>query len=317
MGAHEGGTAFHEDAESMIRAVAGQIERFLIPIILIAAAWGLMAPHHFMWLKPYLSLLLGFVMFGIGLTIRTEQLKSLMTRPVVTLFGLGKFIFMPLLAFGIGLALQLPQEVLLGMVILGACPGGVAANVMSYLAKSNTALTVLLTILTTLLSPVLTPLIIYLFFHQQITIDMSAMVEKLFWVVLFPLVDAIVLRRFFMKAVEKTEWVFPPVSMLMVAVIVGFVTAANHTTLLDHPWLVLIAVLLFNLGGYAIGYGFARLLKFEKKICQSVAFEYGIQDSALGILIATNFFTALAALPSAICSLVQNLTGPSLAKNLN
>lgn len=298
----------------MLRPALSLIERHYIAVILLAAALGLVAPEVFLPVKPYIPMLLGWVMFGIGLTIRTEHLRALLTRPAVALFALGKFALMPLLAYGAGLAFGLSDAALIGMVILGACPGGVAANVMSYMAKADTALTVLLTIFTTLLSPLLTPLIIYLFLHQDIQVQVAPMVEKLFWVVLFPLADALLLRRFFARPVEKIEWVFPPFSMLAIALIVAFVAAANRATLLENPWQVLGAVLLFNVAGYALGYSLARLCRQPRAACQSVAFEYGMQDSALGIILATGFFTPLAALPSALCSLVQNLSGPVLAK---
>lgn len=235
-------------------------------------------------------------------------------HPSVSLFALGKFAIMPLLAYGVGRALHLPEEALVGMVILGACPGGVSANVMSYLAKANTTLTVLLTIFTTILSPLLTPLIIYAFFYKYISIDIVAMMKKLFWIILFPITDAIILRRLFAKYVDKVQPLCPSISMVAIGMIIGFVAAANRNTLLEHPWLILSAVVIFNVVGYAIGYTIAKLFRSKKETCRSVAFEYGMQDSAVGIIIATGFFSAAAALPSAICSLVQNLTGPMLVK---
>ena len=298
----------------MIRKLAATLERFFTLIVVVSMLLGLSAPGLFLWVKPFIPFFLGMVMFGIGFTIRTEQLKKLLTTPSVAFLALGKFLLMPLVAFGIGMLLRLPQELLVGMVILGACPGGASANVMSYLCKANTSLTVMLTILTTLLSPLVTPWVIYFLLHEQIIIDMAAMMQKLFWVVIFPLMDAFLLRRFFARPIERIEWAFPPLSILVVGLIIGFVAAANRTTLLDNPWAVLVAVLLFNSIGYVLGYAIARTCRFAPKDCQSVAFEYGIQDSALGIIIATSFFTSLAALPSAMCSLVQNLTGPVLAR---
>ena len=172
----------------------------------------------------------------------------------------------------------------------------------------------LLTILTTLLSPFLTPWILYLFFHRSVTMDMAAMMEKLFWVVLFPMADALILRRFLARPIERMQWALPPLSMTVIALLIAYVAAANRVTLMENPWLVLAAVLLFNIGGYAVGYGIARLARCDAPTCQSIGFEYGIQDSALGIIIATGFFSPLAALPSAICSLIQNITGPWLAQ---
>ena len=298
----------------MLHSLATKIEKSFTPAIVGAAALGLFVPQTFLWAKPYIPMLLGWVMFGIGLTVQMDQLKALVRKPSVSLFALGKFLVMPLLAYAAGRALQLDREELIGIVILGACPGGVSANVMSYLAGSNIPLTVLMTLLTTLLSPFLTPLIVFLFFHHSIAIDVWSMMQKLFWVVLFPVLDAIVLRRFVAKPIERVLWVFPPVSMLMIFVIIGFVTAANRGVLLAHPWLAIASVLIFNLGGYLLGYLIARFFRNRRDTCESVAFEYGMQDSSLGIIIATSFFSPLAALPCAICSVLQNLTGPWLAK---
>ena len=298
----------------MIRSAAGFIERAFTAFIVVGALAGLIAPDVFLWLRPYIPLLLGWVMFTIGLTIHTEHLKMMVMRPLLIVFAFGKFAVMPWVAYGAALLLQLPPEAVMGMVILGACPGGVSANVMSYLAKANTAVNVLLTILTTLLSPILTPWIIYFFFRHSVTLDMWAMMERLFWVILFPMADAFILRRFLMRHMDRVQWVFPSLSMLMIALIIAFVAAANRIVLMENPWLPLAAVMIFNFGGYAIGYVIARLMRCDTATCQSVGFEYGIQDSALGIIIATGFFSALAALPSAICSLVQNITGPWLAQ---
>lgn len=288
-------------------------ERYFTAIVLLGSAMGVLWPEGFLWLKPYIPVLLGVVMFGIGLTLRWEQLVQA-AQPVVIVLAAVKFLLMPLLAYSIALALQLPPEGVIGMVILGACPGGVSANLMSYLARADVSLAVVLTIATTLMSPLVTPLVIYLALHAQVEIALAAMMHKLFWVVLFPLLDALVVRRFFSAQVQKVAWVFPPLSMLAVALILAFVTAVNRELLLTHPWLTVLAVLLFNLGGYALGYGIARLARLKCESCRAVGFEFGIQDSALGVILATGFFTGASALASGLCSVIQNLTGPMLAR---
>ncbi len=256
-------------------------------------------------------------MFGIGLTVHEDQLKTLIKQPSVLLLALGKFCIMPVLAYAIALLLKLPAEAVVGMVILGACPGGASANVMTYLSRGNSALTVMLTIATTVLSPVLTPFIIQIFSHHMIAVNVADMMEKLFWVVLFPVLDAIIVRRYLYRYVEPVQHIFPPVSIIAIGLIIGFVAAANKTTLLSHPWVIMSGVLAFNMGGYAIGYSIGRLCRFDAATCRSIAFEYGMQDSSLGIMLATSFFSVVTALPSAICSLAQNLTGPFLVNRWN
>lgn len=289
-------------------------EYLFIILILIATLSGLAAPSLFLWLKPYIPFLLGMVMFCIGLNIPTSQLRTSFFQPKILLLSFGKFMLMPALAFTLGKLFALPEEGIIGMVILGACPGGVSANIMSHLSGANTALTVTLTIVTTLLSPLLTPIIIYIFLHHYISLDMWAMSQKLFWVVIFPISDALLVRRFFTKFARNTHSLFSGFSFIAVAAVIAFVAAANQSLLFTQPWKLLMVVLLFNISGYIIGYMVGVLCLYERQSCQSIAFEYGMQDSSLGIMIATQFFKASIALPSALCSLVQNLTGPGLSR---
>ena len=62
-----------------------------------------------------------------------------------------------------------------------------------------------------------------------------------------------------------------------------------------------------------IGYGVARLFKASKENARTLAFEVGMQNSGLGVSLATQFFTAASALPGAIFSIVHNISGVTLA----
>lgn len=70
----------------------------------------------------------------------------------------GTVIIMPLLAFALGKAFHLNDELPVGVVLVGTCPGGTSSNVITYLSKGDTALSVGMTSINSLLAPVLTPL---------------------------------------------------------------------------------------------------------------------------------------------------------------
>ncbi|MFP3361793.1 bile acid:sodium symporter, partial [Planococcus sp. SIMBA_143] len=75
-------------------------------------------------------------------------------------------IIMPLLAYALAVVFQLPAEVAVGVILVGCCPGGTASNVITYLSKGNTALSVAITAVSTLLAPLLTPALVLLFASQ-------------------------------------------------------------------------------------------------------------------------------------------------------
>lgn len=69
-----------------------------------------------------------------------------------------------------------------------------------------------------------------------------------------------------------------------------------------------------NLTGLLLGYGMAKLAGLDAVRCRTVAIEVGMQNSGLGVALARQHFTdILVALPSAIFSVVQNISGPAIA----
>jgi BASS family bile acid:Na+ symporter len=76
---------------------------------------------------------------------------------------------------------------------------------------------------------------------------------------------------------------------------------------------VIAAVTLHNFGGLASGYGLARLLRFDSRTRRTLAIEVGMQNSGLGVVLATEYFSALAALPGAVFSIWHNVSGSALA----
>ena len=128
--------------------------------VVLAAAIGLSWPSTFLFLLPHIRIVLGVIMFGMGMTLSLADFKRVATRPAAVGAGVGaQFMVMPLLALGIAWLLRLPPELAVGFVLLGTCPGGTASNVITYLARGDVALSVTMTSISTLLSPLLTPLL--------------------------------------------------------------------------------------------------------------------------------------------------------------
>ncbi len=155
------------------------IPSLFVICVIATCAISLAKPDLFIWFKPYISILLGIIMFGMGLTLETADFKSvLQLRFKIIWLVVIKYLTMPAITYAIGYVFKLPHEQLIGLVLVSACPGGTAAAVMSYLARANVVLTLVLTLLTTVLSPILIPMITYIFFHKYINIDVTKMAEK-------------------------------------------------------------------------------------------------------------------------------------------
>ncbi len=298
----------------MIYSFCKFIERHFLLMAVVLSAAAYIDPALFTWLKPHIALCLGIIMFGMGLTLEVEDFAlAIKNYKAVGLGVLLQYTVMPVLAVILSSLLGLPQEALIGMVVVGACPGGTASNVIAHLAKANVALSVTLTLISTCLAPILTPVIIYLVLHQQIEIPFIPMVKSVFWIVIFPLVDGLVLRKILRNKIDPIIHVFPSLSILVISLLIACIIGLNHDMLATYPLLVFVAVALHNLGGLTAGYWGGRIAKLSHKDCVTLAIEVGMQNSGLGVALATKYFGASSALPGALFSLWHNISGVFIA----
>ena len=255
-------------------------------------------------------------MLGMGMTMQLEDFKAIAQTPKAVCIGvIAQFVVMPLLAYVLCLIFQLPAELAVGVILVGCCPGGTASNVITYMAKGNTALSVACTAVSTLLAPILTPFIFYLLASQWIEINTWSMLSSILQVVLLPIVVGLILRRLLKQRIQQYITVMPLISVLAIVLIVAAIIGGSKAQLLHSGLLIFLVVALHNGLGYLLGFGCSRLFHLNYADSKAVAIEVGMQNSGLGVaLAAVHFATApLTALPSAIFSLWHNISGPILA----
>ncbi len=98
-----------------------------------------------------LPIVLAFVMVGIGLTLTPADFDRQRKTPKPLVVGvIGITLIVPLVSFGIAILFNLPAELAIGVVLLGATAGGTTSNVMTYLGGGNTALSLVLTVVANL-----------------------------------------------------------------------------------------------------------------------------------------------------------------------
>jgi len=271
-------------------------------------------PEYFTWISPWITTLLGIVMFGMGMTLKLEDFKLVLLQPKGVIIGIiGQFTIMPFLAFVLAKLFQLPPEIAVGVILVGCCPGGTASNVMTFLAKGNTALSVTITSCTTLLAPIVTPALIYFLASEWLPVSFMAMFLSVVKVVLIPIVLGILAQIFFKPVVEKSIDILPTISVTAIVLIVAAVVSGSRDKIIESGLLILAIVILHNGLGYAIGYLAAKVFRLDYEDKKAVAIEVGMQNSGLGASLAATHFDPVSAVPSAIFSFWHNISGPILA----
>ena len=284
-------------------------------IVIVVAAVALVLPPTFAWVAPKITILLGVIMFGMGMTLKPEDFRLIFKRPRDVFIGaLAQFTVMPGIAWLLVQCFDLPPQLAVGMILVGACPGGTSSNVMTYLARGDVALSVSMTMTTTILSPVVTPILMYCFAGAWIDIPFWSMMGSIAQVVILPIVLGIIINRLFEADVKKFVKILPTVSITAIVLIVGGVVAVNAGKLLDVGLLIAAGVMMHNLFGYALGFVLARIFRMDMAKAKAVAIEVGMQNSGLATSLAMTYFGAAAAIPGAFFSVWHNISG-SLAAN--
>lgn len=284
--------------------------------VLIFAGLAMLTPESFVWLKSYIPWLLGIIMFGMGMTMTVDDFKGVLQSPKAVFIGVAaQFIVMPGLAFLLCKLFNLAPEIAVGVILVGCCPGGTASNVITYMAKGNTALSVACTSVSTLLAPLLTPAIFYILASQWIEINALSMLSSILQVVLLPIVLGLIARAILKQNIQYYMPVMPLISVVAIVAIVAAIIAGSKGQILESGLLILGVVVLHNGLGYLIGFWASRFFKLPYADSKAVAIEVGMQNSGLGVALAAVHFAAspITAVPSALFSLWHNISGPALA----
>ena len=272
-----------------------------------------MAPEMAAPGKPWIPEALAAIMLGMGLTLTREDLQNLRFAGKPLIIGVVlQYGVMPLAAWLVAVALGLPKLLALGVILVGACPGGTASNVVAFLARGDVALSVAMTTASTLLSPVMTPLWVWLLGSAWVPIHPGPLFWTVTQIVLIPVILGALLRRFWTPGPWILEGILPLFSIAVIAWIVGVIVALEHDRI-GSAGVVLIAVIAHNAIGLILGYAGARQANISVSRRRTVAIEVGMQNSGLAVALAVAHFGPVAAVPGALFSVWHNVTGPLLA----
>ncbi|HEY8157720.1 MAG TPA: bile acid:sodium symporter family protein [Methylobacter sp.] len=292
--------------------------------IVLGCLWAWWQPEQWIWFQPYIAVGLGVIMLGMGLTLRLSDFSEVFRMPKIIAIGvLAQFVIMPLSAYFWVKALDLEASLVIGLILVGACPGGTASNVITYLARANVALSVLLTMCSTFAAVVLTPLLTEWLAGAYVPVDGWGLFRSMVLVVLIPLIAGLLInnaldrlqqhRRHTVRAAINA--IGPIVSVAVIVLVVSSIVAGNKVAIGQAGTKLFASVFLFHVTGFALGYVAAKWLGYGKVECRTVSIEVGMQNSGLGASLAKTHFAdmAMAPVPAAISAVFHCLIGSAVA----
>lgn len=237
-------------------------------------------------------------MLGIGTGLRLENFTAIFRHPRSILVGLGgQMLFLPALAFFIAAIFPIDPVYKVGLIILAACPGGTASNLITYLLNARVALSVSLTSVNSILILLSVPFFVglgqdaFMSQYQPIELPFYSTVGEIALSVLLPVAIGVALNHFFPEKMEKIQksLKFVMTAVLLVVFLGVFIASegGDSVSIFTQPILFL-AALFLNIGAFFGGVFIAEYFGQDSKGKVTIGIEVGLQNSALAIFVASS-----------------------------
>ena len=205
-----------------------------------------------------LPLSLAFIMFSLGLGLTLDDFTLVFREPKAFAIGLtNQMIVLPIVGFGIATLADLDGELAVGIMILACCPGGVTSNILTKLAKGDTALSISYTAVVSVVTVVTLPLIIgFSMDHFGVVGDDFNIVElglQVFLLTTIPVLIGMTTRKYRPNFSGSMENIVNAAATILFVIIVLAAIASEWDTLMDNigklgPAVVALEVLMLTIG---------------------------------------------------------------------
>jgi bile acid:Na+ symporter, BASS family len=236
------------------------------------------------------ALLVSSLMFAAGLQLRLADLLALRERPrMLALAVLVNIVAIPGITYLLLAALTLPAEIVLGLLLCIAAPGGPAAVLYVNTAKADLPMTVSLTIVLPILGVVTTPLTLSLIpgLPNDLSMPVLPVIGSLVGLQLLPLALGMLLRARSPELAARLTPYAKAIANLTLASLVVVMTMLEGHLLVETPARVWLAML--GSASAAIGLGYVAALP-GRDSARAGAIVAISRNISVSLMLATTFF---------------------------
>ncbi len=236
---------------------------------------------------------LAFIMFSLGIGLTINDFKNISRHPKAFAVGiLNQMIVLPLIAFMIISIFKLDGNLSIGIMILACCPGGVTSNMITKIAKGDTALSISYTAIASIVTIITLPLIVgfsinYFTVENAQDFNMIWLSLQMFLIAAVPTCVGLYMNTKYNNFSKKIDPIINKVSTVLFVIIVIGALASNWNIFIQNLSVLGPAVISLITMMFLIGYNSAKILKISKKQTITISIESGIQNATLGILIGS------------------------------
>jgi bile acid:Na+ symporter, BASS family len=258
---------------------------------------------------------LAIIMFGLGLSLTIDDFRRVAAMPRAVVAGLViQTVLLTAVCAAIVIALDLPSEFAVGMMLIAASPGGASANIFSHLAHGDVALNITLTAVNSVLALLTLPLIVsvslWFFVGRDAAIPPPFVkVAEVSLLIITPVALGMAVRAWRPAFAAAAEAPVRVISVLVLALFSAIALFRDSESVVESAAEIALACVLFNVSSMLAGYLLPRWLGLDRAAAIAISMEIGIHNAALAIFVALNVLGEGAyAIPAAIYSVVMVVT---------
>ena len=258
-------------------------------------------------------------MCSLGLSLTPGDFKRVVVFPKAAAIGIANLLLIsPLLAFVVAEAFALAPALAVGLVLLGSSPGGTTANMLTHLARGDTALSITLTALSSLAAVVTVPLYLKLstdHFGAGIgtDVDMAGIVARVFLITVVPLAIGMYIRHRNPERVIAVEGRVRQIALAVFVLVVILAVASEWELVTENFADVAAAALTLNVAAMTVSFTLSVLARLDSRQSTAIAIELGVHNGTLAIAVAATLSTRLA-IPAAVYSAFMFVTAGAFAR---
>jgi BASS family bile acid:Na+ symporter len=290
----------------------------LYPVWLVSlAVIAFFKPPAMLWFDSnWVFWSLAASMLAMGLTLSLEDFKAVGRMPGSVALGfVAQYTIMPLAGWGTAKGLGLEPGLAVGIILVASCPGGMASNMITYLARANVALSVVLTLCSTLLAFFFTPMWTKTLAGQYVPVDAWALCKSALQLTIAPVALGVLIRWKLPRLADRMGAAGPTFAVVAFVCVSGGIVAASAEAIAQHFGVLALAALVLHVIGFTLGYLVPKLLRYPESVARTVSIEVGMQNGGMAASLARMHFASmpLAAAAGVFSGVMQNILGGILA----
>ena len=260
---------------------------------------------------------LALIMLGLGMTLTIQDFIRVIKIPKDFLVGfVSQLILLPIVALIISLALNLPAEIAIGLMLIACAPGGVTSNVLTKFADGDVALSVTLTAIVSLISIISVPFIMFMsidFFEINIVkeIAMSGIALIMFAVVTVPVIIGMLIKYFIKDFIDKQAPTIQKISIILFSLVFISIYVEEWDNIASYILNAGLVVLILNVTMMIIGFYIGKYFASGVAQQKCISLESGLQNGTLALFVGTQIFgenITVYIVPTAAYALIMMLT---------